>query len=297
MRRILRCFLTGILCISALLTLGMPALAETDYDVEVPEENTKGIVNILLLGTDSLIIDTGDQGRADCIIICSLNKNTGAIKLISIERAIYIDIPGEGRDLITHVHNYPGGAQLMQDLIEENFNIDLAGYCEIDFQAFVEIIDTLCGVDIVLTEKEAAGLNGDWRDIIPDNEALTMHEVHPGLNHLDGYDALMYCRLRAIDSDWHRIERQRNMIQAVLDSARQFDFEHNVTSVKAVLKYVKTNLSVLDIASLLLCVDKFTGVTADQMTVPVKTKPITCDYPAESIRIHDFIYGASAQFE
>lgn len=291
MNRKLEKLLLLFLC-AVMLFPALPAFAvDVDYETEVTEEDTKGIVNVLLLGTDDRIPNTKDKGRADCIIIASFNKSTGDIKLISIERAIYIDIPNVGKDLITYAHSY-GGPEMMVDLIEKNFNIDLAGYCEVDFQQFINIIDTLCGVDITLTEPEETGLNGLWNELCPDNVALTMHDMVEGENHLDGYDALMYCRLRCIDSDWYRIERQRNLIQAVLDTALDFDLQHNITAVKAILPYVDTNLSARDICALIACVGKFTGTIADQMSVPVKTEKIDCDYAAESIRIHDFIYGA-----
>ena len=283
--------LSLVICLLLVSGLCLPAFAaDIDYEAEYSDEDKKGIVNLLLIGTDALMDGVKDQGRADCAIICSLNKDTGAIKLISIERAIYVDIPGVGKDLITNAHYY-GGAELMQEIVEQYFNIDLAGYCEINYQGFIDAIDAICGIDIVLTEPEETGLNGLWNELCPENSALAAHEMVEGLNHLDGYDALMYCRLRCIDSDWHRVERQRNLIQAVIDTAKTQTFEHNVNAIKAVLDYVDTNLSAIQICSLLACVDKFTGTVADQMTVPVKTSPITCDYAAESERIHEFIYG------
>lgn len=282
--------LSAVLCAVWLFLLGMPVFAaEIDYDTEVSESSKKGITNILLIGTDALMDGVKDQGRADCAIICSLNKSTGDIKLISIERAIYVNIPGVGREMYTNIHYY-GGAELMQQMTEEYFGIDLDGYCEINYQGFINAIDALCGIDIVLTEPEETGLNGLWNELCPENSALTAHKMVEGLNHLDGYDALMYCRLRCIDSDWHRVERQRNLIQAVIDTAKDQTLEHNISAAKAVLEYVNTNLSALEICSLLACMNKFTGAVADQMTVPVKSNPIVCDYAAESQRIHDFIY-------
>lgn len=290
MKKFLQYFLAGWFVILLVSTMVLPAFgADVDYDIEYTEKDTSGIVNILLLGTDATIEGTKDQGRTDCMIICSLNKDTGAIKLISIERAIYVDVPGVGRELLTNAHFY-GGPELTQSLIEKYFDIELAGYCEINYQGFINAIDALCGVDIILTEPEETGLNGLWNELCPENSALTAHKMVEGLNHLDGYDALMYCRLRCIDSDWHRVERQRNMIQAIIDTAKSQTLEHNVAAAKAVIEYVDTNLSALDIVSVLACMGKFTGTVADQMTVPVKSNPIVCDYPSESARIHNFIY-------
>lgn len=285
--------LTYFLCITLFLIPLCSAFADNADGISdnLPEEfGVEDIVNILLIGTDARMAGVKDDGRADCTMICSLNKDTGAIKLISIERAIYVDIPNVGKDMITNAHFY-GGAEYMQEIVEQYFQIELDGYCEVDYQGFINAVDAICGIDIVLTEPEETGLNGLWNELCPENSALTAHEMVEGLNHLDGYDALMYCRLRCIDSDWHRVERQRNMVQAIIDTAKDQTLEHNIDAIKAVLQYTKTNLPAVTIASLLAHVDKFTGAVADQMTVPVKTSPITCDYAVESVRIHNFIYG------
>ena len=285
-----RTMLALLVCVSVLLSTATPAFAaEIDYDAEFTEEETHGIVNILLLGVDTLGDWIDDTGRSDCIMICSLNKDTGDIGLISIERAVYVEVPGVGKDLISHAHHY-GGGELVQQLVSEYFNVDLTGYCEVNFQGFINAVDALGGIDVELTEYECWGFNGDQNDIFPDNSALTMQKMYPGTNHLDGYDTLMYCRMRAIDSDWHRIERQRNAIQQLIDKAIDSSLEHIVGMVKAVMEYVETNLPASEICSLLACADKFSGTVARQLTVPVKTKPITCNFESESERIREFIY-------
>lgn len=107
--------------------------------------------------------------------------------------------------------------------VRECLRVDVNRYVRVNFDSFADIIDTVGGVDIELTSLEAQGLNGEVR-----TNAYAKHKMYEGMNHLDGYDALQYSRLRYIDSDWKRIERQRNVIQAV-------DFEANATILKEFL--------------------------------------------------------------
>lgn len=263
---------------------------EIDYDADYTEEQTKGIMNILLLGVDSQDDDIPDPGRSDCMMICSLNLDTGGIKLVSIERAIYVEIPDVGKDLLTHAHHY-GGGELTQSLIEDYFSIDLAGYCEINYQGFIEAIDAIGGVDVELSLLEVLCLNGDLNELYPENSAQTWHIVSEGVNHLGGYDSLQYVRMRVIDSDWHRIERQRDFIQLIIDKAKDASPLQIADMIKAVLRYTKTNLSAGQICALIANAYKFRGAVAEQLTVPEHSRPIVCNYPVESEKLHRFIYG------
>ena len=224
------------------------------------------------------------------MMICSLDKDNGVMKLVSIERAIYVNIPDVGKETLTNAHHY-GGPELVQQLIEDYFGIDLAGYVEIAFDGFIDIVDALGGIDIELTKLEALGLNGDFNELYPENDALVWERVSEGWNHLQGHDTLMYCRMRAIDSDWHRIERQRNTIQALVDKTKTATLGQIVGMIKGVLNNTITNLPAREICALIACAGRFKGTTAEQLTVPVHSNPIVCDYAAESVRLHDFIYG------
>lgn len=102
----------------------------------------------------------------------------------------------------------------MLKTVREVLNVDVEYYARVNFNTFTQLIDSVGGVDVNLTKEEAAGLNGEVR-----TNAWKKHKVYEGLNHLDGYDALQYSRLRYTDSDWRRVERQRNVIQSVVSAA------------------------------------------------------------------------------
>ena len=240
------------------------------------------IVNILLLGTDMRIPYTSDPGRADAIQVISLNRSTGDIKLISFERGIMVPVPDIGTTLLTYSFRWAGPDYTLS-LFRDYFLLDMAGYCHVDFEEFIQIIDAVGGIDLELTEMEAWAIDKDYS-----------HHLHEGMNHLDGTLALSYCRLRSIDSNWHRIERQRNAIQAVIYKVKGMSITELDALADQVLPLIHTNLTKNQISSLLLSAPKFVGVTAEQMTVPYREpgQAAHCDFEAEAARLKEFIYGS-----
>lgn len=247
------------------------------------------VLNILLISTDerteavndadafthlndldgtSDTTEFSENARADSLILASLNIQEDTIKLVSIERATGVPILLDGYegqyDWITHTFRY-GGARLTMDTVAECLNLDVDRYVRFNFNSFVQIVDAVGGIDIELTEMEAAALN--WE--VPSNSMLIIGKVHAGLNHFDGYTALQYARLRAIDNDWQRIVRQRTVIQAVLDQIQHASVTELDDLLNTVLPLVQTNFTKSEIAALLVQLPGFLGVEADQMSLPV----------------------------
>ena len=204
--------------------LDTTGLAHNEEEMVMPEGSPfadDNVLNILLISTDERTEAVNDwdafthlnqldgtrgttefseNARADSLILCSLNIEQNTIKLVSIERATGVPILLEGYedqyDWITHTFRY-GGAKLTMDTVEDCFNVQVDHYVRFNFNSFVQIVDAVGGVDIRLTEQEAKALN--WE--VPSNSMLIVNKVEPGLNHFDGYTALQYARLRAIDDD------------------------------------------------------------------------------------------------
>lgn len=222
----------------------------------------KNIINILLLGTDERTSDFSDNARADAIMLVSLNKRTNVISLVSFQRAIGVAIEGRPDDWLTHTFRY-GGAALTVETIERCFLIDIDGYVRVNFQAFVHIVDELGGVDIELSALEAQGLNGEV-----ETNAQAQNHMVPGVNHLDGYDSLQYVRLRYIDDDWHRIERQRTLLIAILDEIWDLSIYELNSLVDTLLPMVQTDFSMGEVLGLLMNVPQFASGEMQQMSLP-----------------------------
>lgn len=254
-------------------------------------EEQSGIINILLIGTDERLPDSDDLGRGDVTMLCSLDRDSGSVKLVSFERSTAVPWPGHGDVMLTNSFTY-GGAELATDSVRNCFRVDIAGYVHMDFEAFQQAIDALGGVDIELTRAEADALTED---------TYTQTWFSEGMNHLDGDGALRYCRLRRIDDNWQRVARQRSTVQAILSKTKGLTLAQLNTLAEKVLPLIDTDLSKRQLASLLIAAPKFIGAEAAQMTIPDRDsiwmyngadEGVTgCNYKAESERLHEFLYS------
>ncbi len=281
------------------------SLGEADIilsDSEILKD--KDVFNILLLGTDERKDEFSSNARADSIMILSLDKRNKTMKLVSLQRGMGVPILDgkyEGEyDWITHVFKY-GGAALMLETVREVLNVDVEYYVRVNFNTFSQLIDSVGGVDIELTEIEAAALNGEVR-----TNAYAKHKMYEGANHLDGYDALQYARLRYTDSDWKRIERQRNVIQSVVLSAKDMNLLELNDMLDTVLPLIQTNLTTMDILGLISYAPAVLGREFDQMTIPASgtygsmkglggRNLYAVDFKTNSEILHEFLYGSTEQ--
>lgn len=287
-------------------------------DISTPDMDIiaeKGVLNILLLGTDERSYELSENARADCMMLLSLNMNDHSGKLISLERGmgvVMLDGPYKGGvDLLTHCFRW-GGAELVLQEVQEYFKVDVDKYVRVNFSALAKFVNVIGGVDVELTETEAWYLNavaagestggyGRMKYYIYDGET-PQTDLVPGVNHLYGSAALSYARLRKIDSDWHRIERQRNLVQACITEAKELDIKTLNKLCDEILPMVQTNFTQTEILRLLLEVPNFAGVQFDQLTVPVDRDTMggietftgggafLPDYELNARAIQEFIY-------
>lgn len=187
---------------------GSTAAMETAIPTTLPPETTlpefaARRINFLLVGRDWH--GEGENGRSDAMILCSVDTGEKTVTMISFLRDIYLKIPGHGSNRLNAAYSW-GGAELLKETLKENFDVDVDVTLEIDFEGFEATIDYLGGVDIALTDQEAAYLNKtyDW-------------SLSGGTCHLNGEEALAYSRIRFLDSDFVRTERQRNVLVALME--------------------------------------------------------------------------------
>ena len=255
----------------------------------------KNIVNILLLGTDMKIPGTNDPGRCDCTMICSLNKATGEVKLIGFERAIGVPIPGYEDELLTYAYQY-GAGPFMVETIEKCFNVDLAGYVHVGFESFPQVINAIGGIDVELNQSEIYNLSVTYQ-YSPD-----LHEMSPGMNHLEGEVAYGYCRLRDSDDDWARQGRTREAVQAMVNKLKTLSITDLNKLMNEVLPLIETDLTNAQLTSLMMSAPKFVNATVTQLMEPDREKTwsyqtgrgavmIGCDFKECAAEIREFIYG------
>lgn len=210
--------------------------------------HSKNVLNVLLCGVDSST-GTASSGRADAIMLVSINKKTQKITLTSFFRDsyIYMDIPQQsggtkGRyEKINAAYSLGGPATLI-DTIEKNFKIEIDEYIAVDFASFKKLIDALGGVTVDVEYNEAMFIR-----------RTSSHKNFPyGKDvKLKGSEALIYSRIRKLDSDVNRTERQRKVIKGLMASAKSASSGQLVNAYKQTAQYIRTGYNQSEIISLL----------------------------------------------
>lgn len=209
---------------------------------------SKNVLNVLLCGIDTET-GTASGGRADAIMLVSINKKSKQITLTSFFRDsyIYMDIPQQsggtkGRyEKINAAYSLGGPATLI-DTIEKNFKVRIDEYIAVDFASFKKLIDALGGVTVDVEQREAMFI----RRTSKQTNFPYGNDVK-----LNGTQALIYSRIRKLDSDVNRTERQRKIIKALMASAKSASSGQLVNAYKQTAEYIRTGYSQSEVISLL----------------------------------------------
>ena len=297
----------------------LPETADLELDVEeLPDQEIvqatgeiptdERIFNVLLIGTDERKSEFSDSARGDTCILLSINKETMEVKMVSFERGTAMPILSgqyQGQyDWLTHTFHY-GGANLMMQEIRECFRVDVDHYVRVNICTFMELIDSVGGIDIELTSAEANYIRTYAEKYGGEMRVLNqIQNVSAGPNHLNGATAMMYVRCRKIDSDWKRVERQRNVIRVLIEQAKGMSLSEIDSMLNTVLPLAQTNLTEDEITSLLLLAPKASEITIDQMTLPAQgtyggmtgmegRSMYATDFQKNADILKEFLYGDS----
>lgn len=187
------------------------------------------VVNILLIGQDRR---PGEgRARSDSMILCTFNQKLGTLTMTSFMRDMYVQIPGYQDTRINAAYAL-GGMELLDQTLAVNFGIHVDANVEVDFSGFQEVVDLLGGVDIDLTGAEAGYLNNHYGWGLPD-----------GANHLTGEQALAYSRIRYLDSDFVRTNRQRNVLSSLIEAYKGLSLDRMLSLMDNVLPLVTTDMT------------------------------------------------------
>lgn len=253
-KRIVAIILSVVLAFGAILFImanGVVGKFTKAEDIEHVEGaslvSDKNVRNILLIGCDNA---KGGSSRSDSIMIASINKQTGRITICSILRDTHLYIPGNREAKVNAAYAW-GGANLLIQTIEHNFGIKIDDYATVNFEMFTDLVDGLGGVDVEVTEDEADYINNRHR--YGNEEKPDAFESGESV-HLNGYQALWYSRIRKLDSDFMRTQRQRKVISAIATKVKgqinPIGIFSLVSTAKEVAPYIETTLSTADFWSL-----------------------------------------------
>jgi len=231
----------------------------------------------LLFGIEEI----GGAANTDAIILLSINTKDNSIKLVSILRDTYVEIPNYYGNKINSVYAHGlrtgetkeekknNGATLLMNVIEETFDIEISGYACVNFNSFEKIIDRLGGVDIELGSKEAEYLR---RTNYISNPAY--RTVQTGWNHMNGNQVLGYCRVRksptlgGATNDYGRTLRHRRVINAIVQQYKSLALGDMYAALKDCLGYVFTNITDDQFAQMINDVVENKTYNIDQMRLP-----------------------------
>lgn len=213
--------------------------------------------SILLIGTDARLWD--DMKHTDTMIIVCYNVQNGAIRMVSVMRDAFVNIPEKGNVRINTVSTYSGMEGLIRTL-NQNLGLNITEYALVDFAGFRNVIDILGGIDVDITEVEMEYINSSLQEqvnlLIPKGgresaiAANTLTTYGPD-THLSGLQSLAYARIRKSDSDYKRTERQRTVIMEAAEKAIE---SVNVVQLSQIastmLQHVETNMPLTSIIQL-----------------------------------------------
>lgn len=218
------------------------------------ELNSQAVTNILLIGSDTR--SESEYGRTDSMILLSVNSAKKTVTMTSFMRDMYVEIRGKNHngeeidfwDKLNAAYVY-GGAELLMDTIEYNFDVSVDDYVYVDFFAFVDIVDAIGGIEIELSDAEAEGMKPPmWeQNKILGQDKNTDLLDHGGKLNLNGNQALAYARLRYVgNADFQRTERQREVIGKIIAKVKKSDPLTINRFMKVSLSNLSTNMSKMD---------------------------------------------------
>ena len=243
-----------------------------DNGIYYVKQKDPNVVNILILGVDTRDISKF-SGRTDSMIVCSYNKKTGEVKLISLLRDLLVPIEGHDWNRLNTAYAF-GGISLCINTINDLFGLDIQKFVMINFSGTKTFIDSCGGVDLPLTSSELKYLN---------NKNLTKNA--DGTYHLDGDAALTHMRNRAVGNDFGRTSRQRQVMMALY---RQVVNSRDLTQIYSLIregfKLVRTNMKLSEILDLATSVVGFgTDLQMTSAYVPKKGTYWAAKYKKKSV--------------
>ena len=245
-----------------------------DEAVKSTEEQgtmVEGITNILLVGTDGEYVEKGN--RSDGMMLVTIDSKNKDIRISSIARDTYVDIPGYSTEKLTHAYAYEG-IDLLREVFKVNFNLNIDKYIAVNFVSFMDIMDELGGVEVNVEEKDIKEINkyidacyGYYKN---KDEKDKEYITKSGVQRLNGYQALAFSRIRYTDSAFARDNRHREVAESVYKEFAQKGVETYKKCAEIILNNTKTNISPIEMMNLAYTVLKINDKDIDQFQFPLE---------------------------
>lgn len=258
--------------------------------------HSSSVTNILLLGVDARNPKDDTASRSDSMMLISIDKAHNCVKMVSFLRDTWVYIPCIDKKQRLNAACQYDGYNGVVDTIEYNFGIDIDGYVVADFEMFKVLVDSIGGVEVEVSEKEA-------KEVTSHKGRYGNVKLDAGKYKLTGEQALAYCRIRKIDTDFMRAYRQRTVMQAILKSVKSANPIKLVSMASKAAPYIETNLSKAKIISsglkALPCISDMAEVRVPfdgtwQYATIGGASVITIDVDKNKEQLKDLIYNKTA---
>lgn len=261
-----------------------------------------GIWNVAVFGVDSRDGNT-KNALADVQMICSINRSTGEIKLVSVYRDTYLKINSEGTYHKINEAYFKGGQKQGVAALEENLDLKIDDYATFNWKSVAEAINILGGIDLEITQAEFNYINGFITETVNSTGIGSVQLTQPGMNHLDGVQAVAYSRLRLMDTDFQRTERQRKVVQLALDKAKAADVSTLTALATYMIPQISTSVGADDVLPLVKDIKKYhigetAGFPFSRQTMRVGKMDCVIPTTLESnvVLLHQFLYGEDTSY-
>ncbi len=208
--------------------------------------------NIVILGVDTRDMSDYSGSRTDSIIIVSINRESGDIRLISVYRDSFLDIEGVGLDKVTHAFAY-GGPERTINTLNRNLDLNITEFAALNFKTVAKIVDSVGGIDIDIKDDEIDQMN----IYLPETAKYLKCDFEyintAGKQHLDGVQAVTYSRIRHTEGgDYRRTERMRTVLTAVFGEVKKMSLGELDQMMDDVLPEISSNIDSMDMIPLML---------------------------------------------
>ncbi len=269
--------------------------------IKAQNANKSEFVNVLVVGVDRR--GTRGEANADVIIIASLDKKHGRLKLVSILRDLYVPIEGHESGRINSAAA-KGGMPLLLKAVNDALQMDIKNYILLDFYMFEKVIDELGGVTVRMSEEEISAANDNIAGLNKQRNVEYLWDgfifAEPGNVRLNGKQALGYVRIRKTDSDFTRTGRQFKILNAIYAKFRSKPLVEQYALLYNLMPLIETDLTAAQITEY-----AYSALTLDTPGLMHETVPyeesykskrmhgssvLVFDMPMSAWRVHSFIY-------
>ena len=241
---------TGVVLVASKMTKIETTELDTDKlnIAETSEEQETGYLNVALFGLDSREGDLGKGNRSDTMMIASLNKATGEVKLVSVYRDTLLKLDDGSYNKANAAYAF-GGPEGAISMINRSMDMDISKYVAVNFNALVDVIDALGGLDITLTDAEVVHMNNYCVETskVTGADYTKIEPEVAGTYHLNGVQAVSYSRIRYTGGgDFERTSRQRHVLELIAEKAQSASFSTLNKIIDKVFPQVSTNFTITE---------------------------------------------------